>query len=167
MIPFLHAFCKLMPWNYTDIHADILLSVIPQSRNISVGTLVMFTCATSETGLTSFTLTPGMALGNTMEMMLPNGDRQLMLSFIAPSEYRMLTISCVATRVNNMGMLVDITTSTAVLMIQGERLQYTADIYLNTRTSTHAASPLIGSQFFLFYSHMHMNTLVELMYNIV
>ena len=111
-----------MPW-YTDIHADILLSVIPQSRNISAGTLVEFTCATPETGLTSFTLTPGIALGNTMEIMLPNGDRQLTLSFIAPPEYQMLTISCVATRVNNMGMLVDINTSAAVLMIQGERLQ--------------------------------------------
>ena len=80
----------------------------------------MFTCATPETGLTSFTLTPGIALGNTMEMILPNGDRQLTLSFIALLEYQMLLISCVATRLNSMGMVVDVNSSTAVLMIQGE-----------------------------------------------
>ena len=55
-----------------------------------------------------------------MEMTLPNGDRQLTLSFIAPSEYQMLTISCLATRLNNMGMVVDVNSSIAVLMIQGE-----------------------------------------------
>ena len=55
-----------------------------------------------------------------MEMILPNGDRQLTLSFIAPSEYQILTISCVATRLNNMGMVVDVNSSIAVLMIQGE-----------------------------------------------
>ena len=92
------------------------------SRNVSVGTSVMFTCSTPETELSSFTLTPGLALGNTMEMILPNGDRQLTLSFIAGSEYQILTISCVATRLSNMGMLVDFNSSTAVLMIQGERL---------------------------------------------
>ena len=54
------------------------------------------------------------------EVMLPNGDRQLTLSFIAPSEYQMIIISCFATRVNNMGMLVDINQSIAVLMIQGK-----------------------------------------------
>ena len=54
------------------------------------------------------------------EVILPNGDRQLKLSFIAPSEYQMIIISCVATRVNNMGMLVNINHSTAVLMIQGK-----------------------------------------------
>ena len=108
-------------WN-TDIQADIILSETPKSRNVSVGTSVVFTCATPETGLSSFTLTPGITLGNTMEMTLPNGDRQLTLSFIAPSKYQMLTISCVATRLSNMGLLVDFNSSTAVLMIQGERL---------------------------------------------
>ena len=103
-----------------DNNADIILSDTPQSRNVSAGTKVVFTCATPENGLTSFTLTPGLTLGNTIEMILPNGDRQLMLSFIAPSEYQMLTISCVATRVNNMGILEDFNTSAAVLMIQGE-----------------------------------------------
>ena len=78
-----------------------------------------FICATPETGLTVFTLAPGITLGNTMSNEA-NGDRQLTLSFIAPSEYQMITISCVATRVNNIGMLVDINQSTAVLMIQGK-----------------------------------------------
>ena len=89
------------------------------SRNVSAGTSVVFTCATPETGLALFTIIPG-ALGNRMEMILPNGDRQLTLSFIAPSEYQMLTISCVAARLNYMGMWVDVNSSTAMLMIQGE-----------------------------------------------
>ena len=95
-----------------------------------------FTCATPETGLTVFTLAPGITLGYTMsnEVLLPNGDRQLMLSFIAPSEYQMIIISCFATRVNNMGMLVDINQSIAVLMIQGK------DHCDNMHTTTHMHS---------------------------
>ena len=80
-----------------------------------------FTCATPETELTVFTLAPGITLGNTMsnEVILPNGDRQLTLSFIAPSEHQLITIACIATILNTMGMVEDINTSTAILMIQG------------------------------------------------
>ena len=108
---------------FVDIHADIILSDTPQSRNVSAGTLVEFTCATPETGLTAFTLTTDITLGNTMsnDVILSNGERQLTLSFIAPPEHQMLTILCVATRVNNMGMVENFKTSVAILMIQGER----------------------------------------------
>ena len=104
------------------IQGVILLSATPQSRNVSASTLVEFTCATPdpETGLTSFIISADVILVNTTsnDVILPNGDRQLTLSFIVPSEYQLITIACIATRIN-MGM-VDINTSTAILMIQGE-----------------------------------------------
>ena len=94
-----------------------------------------FTCATPETGLSAFAISTGdVALGNnTMrnDVVLPNGDRQLTLSFIAPSEHQLINIACTASRITAMGnMLVDFNTSTALLMIQGIRLHayiYTVD----------------------------------------
>ena len=92
-----------------------------QSRNVSAGTLVEFTCAAPETGLLSITLTPDVTLVNAMEkdVILPNGDRQLTLSFIAPSEHQLINIACIASRFNAMSM-VDVHTSSAMLMIQGK-----------------------------------------------
>ena len=37
--------------------ADIVLSSAPQPRNVSVGTMVKFVCATPESGLNTFLLT--------------------------------------------------------------------------------------------------------------
>ena len=109
-------------WNpFTVVKGVILLSDTPQSRNVSAGTLVEFTCATPETGLAAFAMSTDVILGNTMsnDVMLPNGDRQLTLSFIAPSKHQLITISCVAARINTMGM-VEVNQSTAILMIQGK-----------------------------------------------
>ena len=75
------------------------------------------------------------------EVMLPNGDRQLTLSFIAPSEYHMLSISCIATRLNNMGMLVDFNQSIAVLMIQGKN--HCDNMHTYTHTLTHLIRNLV------------------------
>ena len=127
---------------FIDIEADITLSEIPQPKNVSAGKLVMFTCATPETGLTTFTLTPEITVGNTIEIVLPNGDRQLILSFIAPSEYQMLTISCVATRL--MGMM-DFNSSTAVLMIQGETV---FKLCMNSR-QCHVGSHVVSFVWFI------------------
>ena len=52
------------------------------------------------------------------DVTLPNGERQLTLSFIAPSEHQLITISCIATRINTMGV-VEFNQSTAILTIQG------------------------------------------------
>ena len=106
----------------TDIQAVIILSDTPQSRNVSAGTLVEFTCATPETGLTAFTITTIVILENIMsnDVLLPNGDRQLTLSFIAPSEHQLINIVCIATRINTMQGVVEVNTSTAILMIQGK-----------------------------------------------
>ena len=138
---------------FIDIEAgDIILSDIPQQKNVSAGTSVEFTCATPETGLTSFTLTPEITFGNTMEMTLPNGDRQLTLRFIAPSEYQTLTISCVATILNNMGMLEDFKTSTAVLMIQGEKLHLNC---VCTVVSISVGLHVVSSVLFIVHLYAH------------
>ena len=107
---------------FTDIQAVIILSDTPQSRNVSVDILVEFTCATPENGLTAFVISSDVTLGNTMsnDVTLLNGGRQLTLSFIAPSEHQLINIACVATRINTMGML-EVNSSTAILMIQGRR----------------------------------------------
>ena len=99
----------------------VILSDTPQSRNVSEGTLVEFMCATPETRLASFTITTDVTLVNTMssDVILPNGDRQLTLSFIAPSEHQLINIACIASRFNAMSMLV-VNTSTAILMVQGK-----------------------------------------------
>ena len=97
-----------------------MLSTTPQPRNVSVGTMVEFVCATPESGLTTFilTITPsvdGLAPFST-DTVLANGDRQLTLSFNAPSKPSNLTIECLALR---LGTTTDVTRINAALMIQG------------------------------------------------
>ena len=104
------------------VQGVILLSDTPQSKNVSAGTLVKFTCATPETGLLSFTMSTSVTLGVNSaknDMILQNGDRQLTLNFIAPSKHQSISVACIASRINTMGM-VDVNTSTALLMIQGK-----------------------------------------------
>ena len=64
-----------------------MLSTTPQPRNVSVGTMVEFVCATPESGLNTYllTITPsvdGLVSASTDTVLA----RQLTLSFIAPSE---------------------------------------------------------------------------------
>ena len=75
-----------------------------------------FTCATEESGVIAFsiTTTPPFAGQISVTDALPNGGRQQTLSFIAPSEYSSITITCVAVR------LPDINETTAILMTQGK-----------------------------------------------
>ena len=82
----------------------------------SAGTLVEFTCATEESGVTSFgiTTTPPFADQTSISDALPKGGRQKTLSFIAPSEHKNITITCVAIR------FPDVNETTAMLMIQGK-----------------------------------------------
>lgn len=112
---------NLHDYHNTDTQGDIILSDTPDSRNVSGGTLVNFTCATPETGLTVFAISANVTLGNTTnnDVILPNGHRQVTLSFVAPSEHQVIGITCVATRINTM-RVVEIKQSTAILMIQGE-----------------------------------------------
>ena len=92
-----------------------LLSTTPTSRNVSAGTLVEFTCATPETGLTVFSLTTTPHIdGSDTVVTHPNGGTQHTLSFIATVQHSVINIACVAVK----GTVVD--QSIAVLMIQGE-----------------------------------------------
>ena len=97
--------------------SGILLSVTPQSRNVSAGTFVELVCATEESGVTSFgmTTTPELEHGKSVRLNLFNGGRQHTLSFIALSEHTSITVTCNALR------LPDVNESTALLMIQGKR----------------------------------------------
>ena len=102
--------------SYEVTYADIILSKVPHSRNVSAGALVEFTCATEESGVTSFgiTTTPPFAGQISIHVALPNGGRQQTLSFFAPSEHSSITITCVAIRIP------DVNETTAILTIQGK-----------------------------------------------
>ena len=95
--------------------ANIILSKVPQSRNVSAGALVEFICATEESGvsLLGISTTPIFAGQISMPVALPNGGRQEMLSFIAPSKHNNITIVCSAIRSHDFNL------TTAILMIQG------------------------------------------------
>ena len=94
-----------------------MFSTTPQSRNVSAGTMVEFTCAAPASGLTSFGITPtppveGSIVGGSD---LPNGDRLITLNFIAPSDQTSISIVCAAIATTGFNQ------SFAVLMIQGNR----------------------------------------------
>ena len=94
----------------------MLFSTTPQSRNVSAGTMVEFTCAAPASGLTSLGIiitTPPVGSSVSDDNILPNGDRQVTLSFIAPSDQTSINIVCVA------GTTDGFFSSSAVLMIQG------------------------------------------------
>ena len=93
----------------------MLFSITPQSRNVSIGTMVEFTCAAPASEVTSFGIaaTPPVGSSVTDDNILPNGDRQVTLSFIAPSDKTSINIVCVA------GTTDGFFSSSAVLMIQG------------------------------------------------
>ena len=65
----------------------------PQSRNVSVGTMVEFKCAAPASGLTSLGIvaTPPVG-GSAATDNILNGDRQVTLSFIAPSDQTSINI---------------------------------------------------------------------------
>ena len=102
--------------NLTGVDAGIILSAIPQSKNVSAGALVEFTCATEESGVTSLVISTMPQLGQTSisDDTLSNGGRQRTLSFIAPSEHSNITIRCGAFR------FPDVNETTSILMIQGK-----------------------------------------------
>ena len=92
-----------------------MFSTTPQ-RNVSAGTMVEFTCAAPASGLTSFAITTTPTVGGSVVggSDLPNGDRQVTLSFIAPSDQTSIVIACVSTTAE-----LNVNQSLAVLMIQG------------------------------------------------
>ena len=83
-----------------------------------------FTCATAESGVTSFGIstTPAFVDQISVPIALANGGRQQILSFFAPSGHSSITITCVAIR------LPDVNETTAILMIQG-KIVNTCSIY--------------------------------------
>ena len=92
-----------------------LLSASPESKNVSAGTLVEFTCATPETGLTAFSLTTSPHIdGSDRVVTHPNEGTQHTLSFIAPVQDSTILVACFVVK----GMVSD--QGIAVLMIQGE-----------------------------------------------
>ena len=94
-----------------------MFSATPQSRNVSAGTMVEFTCAAPASGLTSFGISTTPPVGGSVidDNILSNGDRQVTLNFIAPSDQTSISIFCVATTTTEFNQ------SLAVLMIQGNR----------------------------------------------
>ena len=99
----------------------MVFSTTPQSRNVSAGTMVEFTCAVPASGLTSFGITATPPVGSCVvdDINLPNGDRQVTLSFIAPSDQNSVDIVCcvvaASTRFNQ---------SFAVLTTQGNKVDH-------------------------------------------
>ena len=91
-----------------------MFSTTPQSRNVSAGTMVEFTCAAPASGITAIgiTATPQVVDSVTDDNNLSSGDREVTLSFIAPSDQTRINIACVAATTT-------FNQSFAVLMIQG------------------------------------------------
>ena len=104
----------------------LILSDTPQARNVSVGTLVEFTCATPETGLTLFTFTTTPPVIGSIVTTYTNESIQLTFSFIAPVQHSIINIACIAIK----GSVVK--KSIAVLMIQGEPVSYCLQIKLTS-----------------------------------
>ena len=98
----------------------------PQSRNVSAGTMVEFTCAAPASELTSFGITTTPIVEGSVNggSDLLNGDRKVTLNFIAPSDQISINIACVATTSTGFNQ------SFAVLMIQGK---YTIIDYYSTK----------------------------------
>ena len=96
-----------------------MFSTTPQSRNVSAGTMVEFTCAAPASGLTSFSISTNPTVeGSVVDGSdLPNGDRLITLYFTAPSDQTSISIVCVATTTTGFNQ------SFAVLMIQGNRIR--------------------------------------------
>ena len=94
-----------------------MFSTTPQSRNVSAGTMVEFTCAAPASGLTTFSISTNPTVeGSVVDGSdLPNGDRLITLNFIAPSDQTSISIACVATTTTGFNQ------SLAVLIIQGNR----------------------------------------------
>ena len=91
-----------------------LLSVTPVSRNVSAGTIVQSTCASTATGLIFFSLTTTPLInGSDTVVTHPNGGIQHTLSFIVPAQHSTIDILCIAVK----GTVVDQRKS--VLTIQG------------------------------------------------
>ena len=112
----------------TGTHATIILSKVPQPRNVSAGESVEFTCATEESGVNSLILSTSPSFSGQISMpadTLPNGGRQQMLSFVAPSEYSSIVITCAAVRSP------DVNETKATLMIQGKTINESSIYSLN------------------------------------
>ena len=79
--------------------------------------MVEFTCAAPASGLTSFAISTNPTVEGSVNGgggNLPNGDRQVTLSFITPSDQTSIDIVCSAIKGT------DFNQSFAVLMIQGK-----------------------------------------------
>ena len=123
MRPYLYSFCFIARSfcfiTSAVIQANIIiLSKVPQSRNVSVGTLMEFTCATEESGVTSLVIStePSVPHHESISTDLPSGGKQHQLSIIAPSEHSniIIIIRCTAVRIP------DVNQTNAILMIQGK-----------------------------------------------
>ena len=101
--------------NHIHILATVTLSVTPESKNVTVGTEVTFSCATPEKGLLFFFLETTPPLGTGQLNTLPNGDQMLTRTVVTKLEYTKIIVTCTAFKHSNAYKL-----STAYLMVQGE-----------------------------------------------
>ena len=93
----------------------VILSVTPESKNVSEGKMVKFYCATPDSGVFfSWSTMPN--VGNTFvnDTDLPGGGKQSVLSFIATSQNKKTIVRCFATK--------DTTSvvNSALLLVQGK-----------------------------------------------
>ena len=112
----------------TDAHTNIVLSKVPQSRNVSAGESVEFMCATEERGVNALFLSTSPSFSGQISMpvgTLPNEGRKQILSFIAPSEHSSIVVTCAAVRGP------DVNETKAILMIQGKIINESSIYSLN------------------------------------
>ena len=98
--------------------AGISLSVVPQSRNISEGKLVEFSCATPDTGVNlAWNTIPHVVTATINNTVLPGGGTLSALSFTARAQHNNTLITCLAIKVPNADQ------STALLLVQGKPIK--------------------------------------------
>ena len=96
--------------------AGISLSVVPQSRNVSEGKLVEFSCATPDTGVNfSWKTIPHVVTTTINNTLLPDGGKLSSLSFNATAQHNNTLIKCLAIKVPNVNQ-----STAALLLVQGK-----------------------------------------------
>ena len=103
---------------YLGNKAVIILSVAPESRNVSEGKMVEFSCATPDSGVNLgwITVPPNVDVGTPVVSTPPGGGKLSVVSFTATAQQNNLYVICLAVKIPNSNH------TTALLLVQGKPL---------------------------------------------
>ena len=104
-------------FTYVGSKAVIIFSVTPESRNVSEGMIVEFSCATPDSGVFLNWQTKPLNVDIGYKLLVftpPEGGKLSLLSFTATAQHNNISIMCLAVKVPNSNQ------STALLLVQGK-----------------------------------------------